>query len=365
VAERTAKPSAKAAAWPLFDAIVAEAPAAGTNPWLPDGGFVPDYATLARLLAVPLRLGAETRSGVPALAVDVWVAYELRRAGLDPDAVWPRAEPPRVVDRDVLAFIRSVPRGMREELLARLRGGSGGIGTASANIAGKNYLKQVDVIVSSWQTGPELLISTKRMDSSFGKNAANRVEESYGDAKNLALRHPLAALGFVYALRSTAYTEERRQFDWIADLLVKLGREDDAYDACALIVPEWGDDAEPSQPEAQGPSGLQPPSQIQAPIARTPPETPPAPSRDDEDDEWGSGGLFDLHDAEVEDVEAASAVDVAAELAALPVVTLRHDLVPAELDPARFFALMIQLMLDNSSVTQHEAARARRAAARG
>lgn len=333
-----ARPSAKAAAWPLFDAIVARAALREVNPWQPDGGFVPDYPTLARLLAVPLRLGAESRSGVPALAVDVWVAHELRRAGLDPDAVWPRAEPPRVVDRDVLAFIRAIPKGMgRDELLARLRDGSGGVGTASASIAGKNYLKQVDVIVSSWQTGPELLISTKRMDSSFGKNAANRVEESYGDAKNLALRHPLAALGFVYALRSTAYTEERRQFDWITDLLVKLGREDDAYDACALIVPEWDDDA---------------------PEATAVPEVPQAP--DAEPDGWGSGGLFDL--PEIEDVHAAHAVDVDAELAALPVVTLRHDLVPAELDPARFFRRMLEIMLDNSSVLQHEAARARRAA---
>lgn len=333
-----ARPSAKAAAWPLFDAIVARAALREVNPWQPDGGFVPDYPTLARLLAVPLRLGAESRSGVPALAVDVWVAHELRRAGLDPDAVWPRAEPPRVVDRDVLAFIRAIPKAMgRDELLARLRDGSGGVGTASASIAGKNYLKQVDVIVSSWQTGPELLISTKRMDSSFGKNAANRVEESYGDAKNLALRHPLAALGFVYALRSTAYTEERRQFDWITDLLVKLGREDDAYDACALIVPEWDDDA---------------------PEATAVPEVPQAP--DAEPDGWGSGGLFDL--PEIEDVHAAHAVDVDAELAALPVVTLRHDLVPAELDPARFFRRMLEIMLDNSSVLQHEAARARRAA---
>jgi len=333
-----ARPSAKAAAWPLFDAIVARATLREVNPWQPGGGFVPDYPTLARLLAVPLRLGAESRSGVPALAVDVWVAHELRRAGLDPDAVWPRAEPPRVVDRDVLAFIRAIPKGMgRDELLARLRDGSGGVGTASASIAGKNYLKQVDVIVSSWQTGPELLISTKRMDSSFGKNAANRVEESYGDAKNLALRHPLAALGFVYALRSTAYTEERRQFDWITDLLVKLGREDDAYDACALIVPEWDDDA---------------------PEATAVPEVPQAP--DAEPDGWGSGGLFDL--PEIEDVHAAHAVDVDAELAALPVVTLRHDLVPAELDPARFFRRMLEIMLDNSSVLQHEAARARRAA---
>lgn len=336
------RPSAKAFAWPLFDAIVARAAAREVNPWQPGGGFAPDYATLATLLAVPIHLGAETRSGVPALAVDVWVAYELRRAGLDPDAVWPRAEPPRAVDRDVLAFIRSIPKGMgREELMARLRAGSGGVGTASANIAGKNYLKQVDVIVSSWQTGPELLVSTKRMDSSFGKNAANRVEESYGDAKNLALRHPLAALGFVYALRSTAHTEERRQFDWITDLLIKLGREDDAYDACALIVPEWDDDA--------------------APLPASAPEPAVAEADPDEDpEEWGSGGLFDL--PEIEEIHTGYTVDVTAELAALPVVTLRHDLVPDELSPARFFAMMLGIMLDNSSVLQHETARTKRAA---
>ncbi|PRC55061.1 hypothetical protein C6A85_45580, partial [Mycobacterium sp. ITM-2017-0098] len=85
----------------------------------------------------------ESRSGVPALAVDVWVAYELRRAGLEPDAVWPRAEAPRVIDRDVLAFVRSIPKSSgRDELMARLAKGAGGVGAASANIAGKNYFKQ-------------------------------------------------------------------------------------------------------------------------------------------------------------------------------------------------------------------------------
>ena len=38
--------------------------------------------------------------------------------------------------------------------------------------------------------GPELMISTKRMDSSFGNNAANRVEESYGDAEEPAQPPP-------------------------------------------------------------------------------------------------------------------------------------------------------------------------------
>ena len=94
--------------------------------------------------------------------------------------------------------------------------------------------------MSNWVAGPELLISTKRMDSSFGKNAANRVEESYGDAKNLRLRHPLAALGFVYGLRSTIFDESPDKAEWLIDLLQKLGREDDAYHAVSLIVIEYG-----------------------------------------------------------------------------------------------------------------------------
>lgn len=323
------KKSAKQRAWPLFDAIVQRAPLRTVNPWSGTNDYEPDYDTLCTLLGVPLHLKATTRSGVPALAIDVWVAYELRRAGLDPDAVWPRAEAPRVVDKDVLKFVGAVPKKTRAELERRLRKGSGtgGIGTASANIMGKNYLKQVDVIMTSWQTGPELLISTKRMDSSFGKNAANRVEESYGDAKNLALRHPLAALGFVYALRSTAFTEERKQFDWLVDLLTKLGREEDAYDACALIVPEW-----------QGAG--------------------PAEGNNDEEDDGDA--VIEPDDVEIENAEEEVVDDIDAELDALPEVVLRHDLVPAELEPARFFKLMLTIVLDNSTIAHHEEARYRR-----
>lgn len=57
-------------------------------------------------------------------------------------------------------------------------------------------------------------------------------------AENLRSRHPQAALGFVYSLSYTAFNAEHRRIaDWIVDLLGKLGREDDAYDAVALIVP--------------------------------------------------------------------------------------------------------------------------------
>ncbi len=59
--------------WSYFDAIVAAAPLQHANPWVHDGGraaYRPDYATLERLLGVPVLLKATSQSGVPALALD-------------------------------------------------------------------------------------------------------------------------------------------------------------------------------------------------------------------------------------------------------------------------------------------------------
>ncbi|PQP55052.1 hypothetical protein C6A88_00655, partial [Mycolicibacterium austroafricanum] len=84
--------------------------------------------------------------------------------------------------------------------------------------------------------------------------------------------------------------------------LTKLGREEDAYDACALVVPEWV--GEPLIPDLG----------------------PPEP-----DD-----AVLDLVDVDIEDVDKESTSDTATQLAALPDVTLRTDLVPEELSPARF-----------------------------
>jgi hypothetical protein len=86
VSKKAAKPSLKSEAWALFDRIVAPGEGEGdTNPWRrTDGGgleYYPDYPTLQRLLAVSVQLGAASQSGVPALALDVWTAHELRRAG--------------------------------------------------------------------------------------------------------------------------------------------------------------------------------------------------------------------------------------------------------------------------------------------
>ena len=340
-----AEPSLKAKGWLLFDEIVGTAPDRDTNPWWKAGDgsaeFRPDYVTLAHLLGVPLLLEATSQSGVPALALDVWTAYELRRAGFDPDRVWPRAKPPRVLPYDVALLVDSLPKKIRDSVQERLdRGQSGGTASASANLLGKNYVKQVDVVMSAWQTGPELMISTKRMDSSFGKNAANRVEESYGDAKNLSLRHPEAALGFLYGLRSTAFTEEADTAAWLLDLLAKLGREADAYDAVGLIVPEWGGLLPPGDDEGE--------AEDIAPVAVDPLGQTLLDDDDDDDDD-------DEPNPELEP-------GLANRLGSLPEVVLRHDLVPPELSPGRFFAVMVDTVLSNSPINFHRDARARRKA---
>lgn len=324
---RVPEPSLKAQGWALFDRVVAEAQLRDVNPWVHLEGravFQPDYGTLSRLLGVPVLLEAASQSGVPALALDVWTAYELRRAGFHPDRVWPRATPPRVLPYDIAALIESLPGRLRVDVQERVdRGMSGGTASASANLLGKNYVKQVDVVMSSWQTGPELMISTKRMDSSFGKNAANRVEESYGDAKNLSLRHPQAALGFLYGLRSTAWSDEPDTAAWLVDLLTKLGREEDAYGAVGLIVPEWGG------PLPEGDDGGT--YEDAAPVAIEP--------------------VLDRNEPEPEPTELPG------EPPLIPSVTLRHDLVPAELSPSRFFSVMVNTVLDNSPINMHKEAR--------
>ncbi len=332
-----AEPSLKRQGWILFDDIVAKAELREANPWVQaesEAVFQPDFTTLSRLLAVPVMLKATSQSGVPALALDVWTAYELRRAGFDASRVWPCATPPRVLPYDVAALVESLPKAMRIAVQERLRRGqSGGTASSSANLLGKNYVKQVDVVMSTWQTGPELMISTKRMDSSFGKNAANRVEESYGDAKNLSLRHPQAALGFLYGLRSTAFDEEPDVAIWLVDLLTKLGRKEDAYGAVGLIVPEWGGDI-PAGDDAgaaddAAPLTIEPAVAVGDETGAEPPVTV---------DRWNQPGL-------------------------LPVVNLRHDLVPAPLSPARFFEVMVETVLLNSPINFHGEARDRRAAA--
>lgn len=336
-----AKQSLKSEAWVFFDHIVAHAAPDGehSNPWFIGRDeklcFAPDYVTLEKLLGVPLYLKAGTQSGVPALALDIWLSYELRRAGFDANQTWPRPTHPRILPAAVAALIRSLPGTLRTQVADRIAKKSSipDVTSSSANILGKNYLKQVDVVITDWATGPELLISTKRMDSSYAKNAPNRVEESYGDAKNLRLRHPLAALGFVFGLRSDILQKDAKTAEWLFDLLAKLGQEDDAYHATCLILMEYGDDVALSDAQSEPTAGI----------------LEPGPEAEDTD----------------EDVPAAIPEEaVGLVVNNLPVVRVLQDHTPAELAPSRLLAAMVTRVLAASPVTMHREARRRRTSAR-
>jgi hypothetical protein len=292
-----------AQAWTEFDSLVE---ASSLNPpWSgagPRQSFKPDFELLELLLAVPIRRGLGTQSGMPAKAVDVWVAHELRRAGFEADEVWPRATAPRVLPREV-AMLREFS-GMLQisrDLFERIDADKvkGGVTSTDAKILGKAYEKQVDVVIAQWSRGPELMISTKRMDSSFGKNALNRIEESYGDAKNLRGRHPLAATGFLFVMRSTAFDKEHDTALRLMDLLGKLAQEPDAYDATGILITEW---------------------------------TNPV-----------SGATV------TQEIEGNESIEVK--------VSIRHDLIPDYLDPARFMHRMVDAVLDRTPIDLHKDAR--------
>jgi hypothetical protein len=79
----------------VFEAI----PEDLTNPWVKGGRYEFDRDLLLGLIDVQITGGS---AGVPAtgglaVAVDVWIASELRRAGIASDAVWPRPTRPRLL----------------------------------------------------------------------------------------------------------------------------------------------------------------------------------------------------------------------------------------------------------------------------
>ena len=122
------------------------------------------------------------------------------------------------------------------------------------------------------------------------------------------------------------------------DLLGKLGREDDAYDAVALIVPQYTKAGEEhSAANADG---------------------------SDPDDRLGAAGLEPADSVMEEElallVSSSVASPVEELISALPEVALLHDKVPAHLSPGAFFHTMIARVLDNCPITFHEDARRRR-----
>lgn len=84
---------------------------------------------------------------------------------------------------DIGRLLDELPAARAEELrsrLARLRS----VAPQDAAIRGRAYVKQVDVVMSSWQTGPELLLSTKSQSSSFGNNLGSHPLERIQSGKN-------------------------------------------------------------------------------------------------------------------------------------------------------------------------------------
>lgn len=228
----------------LFQAFgrVLEGRAALGNPWRlveEERCFVPDYDALSALVGIPIAAGSGAETGRLAKAIDLWVASELRRAGFDADEVWPRATEPRVLPRDLALYLRGLPKREQEAARARVARNRK-VAPSDARVLGRAYVKQVDVLIAQWSRGPELLISTKSMVSSFRNNLPNRFEESYGDAKNLRGRHPLVSMGFLFFLRSTV-ADEPGTLDRVIDMLRKLRQEQDVYDATCLVLGEWTD----------------------------------------------------------------------------------------------------------------------------
>lgn len=221
--------------------------AALSDPWVHAEGESPAYAldyTLAEaLLTIPVTAGKGWASGALANGVDSWLAHEFRRAGFGPDEVWPRATRPRILPRDVAVLLEKLPGPLSQEVRARLMV-MPVVAPTDAKILGRAYDKQVDVAIARWDRGPELLLSTKTMVSSFGKNLSNRFEEAYGDAGNLRSRYPLAAVGFFFVQRDTILTQEPDAFEKTVDMMRKLRDVGggNGYTATGLALVSWSDE---------------------------------------------------------------------------------------------------------------------------
>lgn len=129
---------------------------------------------------------------------------------------------------------------VQDALLPGLRGAVRDVERAmpnvnATNILGRFYVKQVDVVVSSWDRGPDVLISGKTMFSSFAKNTKNRYEETLGEATNLRDRYPLAAMGYAFLVSDTIL-QESGAYGRLQDLLLRTRKPDGPYDATMLLI---------------------------------------------------------------------------------------------------------------------------------
>ncbi len=259
-----------------LDPILAEADAEA-SPWVTLGAgerdgervYEPDYDLARRLLDVPISQGYANKqqSGRVAKALDAWIAHELRRAGFAEDAVWPRRKRPRTLAADLGPVEAAV-----EEALERLAEFEGRLatfakekkppsldhrvrpaiariagalpGSANADILGRFYVKQVDVVISSWQRGPDVLVSSKTQFSSYLNNKNNRYEEAVGEVSNLRDRHPMAAMGYAYLVRTNLF-DEQGAFVYLRNQLARLRAPDGPFDATMLLAGDWDEGPNP------------------------------------------------------------------------------------------------------------------------
>ncbi|WP_188744167.1 hypothetical protein [Agromyces bauzanensis] len=238
---------AKTDSFSVYDAPLAARPP--TDPWVHALGeaamYSPDYELLSRLLGIPVAAGKGSTTGALASGVDAWLSAEFRRAGFSADEVWPRPSIPRIMPRDIAMLLDGLPANLADAVRERLTSIKS-VGPVDARYLGRAYEKQVDVSISRWDRGPEMLLSTKTQVSSFGKNLANRFEEAYGDAGNLRTRYPLAAVGFFFVQRSTILELEPDAFEKTIDMMRKL-RDTvglNGYTATGLALVSW-DEAAP------------------------------------------------------------------------------------------------------------------------
>ena len=218
-----------------FDDV--DAPAIG-SPW-GAAGYTADLDRLTGLISrcVGDNTWRARETGDLGLALDLWVADELRRAGYEPDAVWPRAINPRVLPASVARSIRRLPASRRDDpIVKRIEASAGSVGAA---VHGEFFPKAVDVLVADWDRGVELMVSTKAMVSSFGKNLTNRWEEFVGDLRNIRGRFPMASLGVVFLADHSIVTAEPNSYQRLLDMLRKLrlvGVSGGSYDATMLLL---------------------------------------------------------------------------------------------------------------------------------
>ena len=227
-------------------------PPSAESPW--DGDhFVPDTTRLESLVsraAAGRNEWAGQEGGALGLALDLYAAGEIRRAGFEADAVWPRSETPRVLPAAAARAVDSMARARKPqdpaisneawvaakaEAVKRI---TGTVGSAAAVVHGEFFPKEVDVLVADWDRGVELLISTKSMTGSYSNNMKNRWEEFVGDVRNMRGRFPLASLGVLFLVDHRIPTG---QWDRLLDMLSKLrlaSAAGHAYDATALVVAE-------------------------------------------------------------------------------------------------------------------------------